>query len=496
MTQPQEFRSGKDAVEFARRILDLETKRIVEGYQGFINGDAPKKPVRGYYPEFSFDVERLTKPKDKARPLGYFRYKGRNATTVSRLDSRGDYWTEQLQGLIDNNDLPVKVGLSETPIPLPYALNEIYDLRKNVEIAGTVSDERANDIAALFDLPEAEDHISEMLPGSDDVPLSMYNGAMTDRSYGRIIHYTGTHPNFFQRHVLFTNYQDYIDEFRAHAKEMVSPEGQSLQDPYLAFVEPGNNVTTALDCQGHFDYVKGQTLGRAPQMPAYHLIREDGSGVSIVNIGVGPSNAKTMTDELAFLRSDAWMMVGHCAGLDNHMDIGDYIIPKGYVLRDGIMDRMMDTNIDVPDISEINGALIRSVKKVLGVDGDDFKRVCRQGVITTIADRNWETPATRAELEELTARFRRNNSAGLEMETGTIATNGFRHKVPYGGILCVSDKPMHGVPKMPGVANTFYRERVKQQFKIAMEAIEELRLAGKDPNSRQMRSGFDWSPVL
>ena len=496
MTKPQEFRSGREAVEYARQLLDRETTQIVDAYQRFIDGDAPKVPVRHFYPEFSFDVQRTIRPKDKARPLGYFRYKGRNATTVSRLDNRSEYWAEQLQMLIDNNDLPVKVGLSDTPIPLPYALNETYDLRKNIEIAGSVSDERANDIEDLFDFPSAEDHISEKLPGSNDIPLSMYNGPLTDRSYGRIVHYTGTHPNFFQRYILFTNYQDYMDEFRAHAQEMVSPDTENGRDPYMAFVEPGNNVTAAPDFRDHFDHVKGQDLGRPAQMPAYHLVREDGSGVSIVNIGVGPSNAKTMTDELAFLRSDAWVMVGHCAGLDNHMDIGDYIIPKGYVLRDGIMDRILDTNVDVPDISEINGALIKSVKKVLGVNGDEFKRVCRQGLITTIADRNWEIPSTRAELEKLEARFRGNNSDGLEMETGTIAYNGFRHKVPYGGILCVSDKPMHGVPKMPGVANTFYRQRVRQQFKIAMEAIELLREAGKDPNSRQIRSGFDWAPVL
>jgi AMP nucleosidase len=35
----------------------------------------------------------------------------------------------------------------------------------------------------------------------------------------------------------------------------------------------------------------------------YHLARTDGQGgITIVNIGVGPSNAKTITDHLAVLR--------------------------------------------------------------------------------------------------------------------------------------------------------------------------------------------------
>jgi AMP nucleosidase len=47
--------------------------------------------------------------------------------------------------------------------------------------------------------------------------------------------------------------------------------------------------------------------------------------------------------------------------------------------------------------------------------------------------------------------------------------------VPYGTLLCVSDKPLHGEIKLPGMANTFYRERVDQHLRIGMRAIERLR---------------------
>ena len=45
------------------------------------------------------------------------------------------------------------------------------------------------------------------------------------------------------------------------------------------------------------------------------------------------------------------------------------------------------------------------------------------------------------------------------MESATIAANGFRFRVPYGTLLCVSDKPLHGELKLPGMAYHFYRER-------------------------------------
>ena len=58
----------------------------------------------------------------------------------------------------------------------------------------------------------------------------------------------------------------------------------------------------------------GDELGavppRLPQMPAYHLTRPNHGGITMVNIGVGPANAKTITDHIAVLRPHAWMMLG------------------------------------------------------------------------------------------------------------------------------------------------------------------------------------------
>ena len=42
--------------------------------------------------------------------------------------------------------------------------------------------------------------------------------------------------------------------------------------------------------------------------------------------------------------------------------------------------------------------------------------------------------------------------------------------MPYGTLLCVSDKPLHGEIKLPGMANHFYRERVDQHLRIGIRA--------------------------
>ena len=62
-------------------------------------------------------------------------------------------------------------------------------------------------------------------------------------------------------------------------------------------------------------------------MPAWHLITADGQGITLVNIGVGHVNAKTICDHLAVLRPDVWLMIGHCSGTCRQA-IGDYVLAR------------------------------------------------------------------------------------------------------------------------------------------------------------------------
>ena len=61
------------------------------------------------------------------------------------------------------------------------------------------------------------------------------------------------------------------------------------------------------------------------------------------------------------------------------------------------------------------------------------------------------------------------------MEMAAIAANGFRFRVPYGTLLCVSDKPLHGEIKLAGMAGEFYRQRVGQHLEIGLKALERLK---------------------
>jgi AMP nucleosidase len=278
---------------------------------------------------------------------------------------------------------------------------------------------------------------------------------------------------------LFTNYQFYIDEFvRLGHELMASPDDTA--DAYVAFVEPGNTVT--LRGGGN---PAGGVPPRLPQMPAYHLVRNDRAGISMVNIGIGPANAKTITDHVAVLRPHAWIMLGHCAGLRNTQQLGDYVLAHGYVREDHVLDEDLPLWVPVPPLAEVQVALATAVADVTRLTGYELKRVMRTGTVASTDNRNWELLPHRTPMR----RFSQSRAIALDMESATIAGNGFRFRVPYGTLLCVSDKPLHGEIKLPGMANHFYRERVDQHLRIGMRAIELLRERRSDQlHSRKLRS--------
>jgi AMP nucleosidase len=304
-----------------------------------------------------------------------------------------------------------------------------------------------------------------------------------DYSLHRLRHYTGSMPEWFQNFVLFTNYQFYIDEFiKLGHEQMNRPDSE-----YIAFVEPGNVVTRRVGLPREALDQLGSAPPRLPQMPAYHLIRQGHGGITMVNIGVGPSNAKNITDHVAVLRPHAWLMLGHCAGLRNSQQLGDYVLAHAYVREDHVLDEELPLWVPIPALAEIQVALEQAVADVTQCKGADLKRIMRTGTVASTDNRNWELlPGN-----EPQRRFSQSRAVALDMESAAIAANGFRFRVPYGTLLCVSDKPLHGEIKLPGMANQFYRERVDQHLRIGMRAIEILRSQGPQRlHSRKLRS-FD-----
>ncbi len=488
---PTRFDDPAAALARVQEIYAASVAHLRAALQRFVAGE-DIAPVRANYPFVRIRTQTAARPDSNLDGLAYGFVDGPGLfeTSLTRPDLFADYYLQQFTLLLQNHGVPLEIGTGHQPIPLHFALGE----REHVE--GTLTPARRGLLRDLFDLPDLaamDDGIAngthEPSPG-EPRPLALFTAPRVDYSLQRLKHYTGTSTEHFQNFVLFTNYQFYIDEFvrlgHALMQHRADPSQAHELDDCIGFVEPGNVLTVRTGCT--LDGLPGAAPERLPQMPAYHLIRRDRSGITMVNIGVGPANAKTMSDHIAVLRPHAWLMLGHCAGLRNTQSLGDYVLAHGYVREDHVLDEELPLWVPIPSLAEIQQALEQAVADVTQLQGFELKKILRTGTVASTDNRNWELlPNTKDGGPE--RRFSQSRAIALDMESATIAANGFRFRVPYGTLLCVSDKPLHGEIKLPGMADQFYRARVDQHLRIGLRAVELLRSGPLGQlHSRKLRS--------
>jgi len=477
--EARRFTDVTQAIDYVTELYDEATAFLRNSFMAVMQGNAVEQRYRAYYPEACVVITSHATI-DSRLSFGHFTDPGTYVSTLTRPDLFRAYLTQQLQLIVENHGVDIEIRPSETPIPVHFAMGE-----------GAVLEGQAAELSTpmrdMFDVPELADIDDAIVnsrvpmePGGTG-PLAPFTAQRVDYSLARLAHYTATSAHHFQNHILFTNYQFYVDEFIGFAKAAIADP----KSGYDALVEPGNHIHTA---QGQ----EGTPSDRVPQMPTYHLTRKNGTGITLVNIGVGPSNAKTITDHVAVLRPHAWVMVGHCAGLRNSQSLGDYVLAHAYVREDHVLDDDLPTWVPIPALAEIQVALEDAVEDVTGYKGYDLKRIMRTGTVATIDNRNWELRDQSGPVQRLS----QSRAIALDMESATIAANGFRFRVPYGTLLCVSDKPLHGELKLPGMATSFYKRQVAQHLLIGIKAMEALRdMPLERLHSRKLRS-FDETAFL
>ena len=481
-----QFEDAEGAYRTLCELYDNQINYLRQQFTAFLHGDIPAERISVTYPYVSITIDKQM-PVDARKSYGFLPGLGRYKTTVTQPEAFPDYYRDQFELLLANHKVPLEIGVSDDVIPIHFALGDNVMQVKEV----------TPDIQALlphyFDQPDLY-HIDDTIVNgawsvrdNDALPLALFTAPRVDLSMQRLKHYSATSPKHFQNFVMFTNYQFYVDEFvktgRALMEKTTDPALLEYGSQYTAFVEPGEMVTYN---QNLLDKApEGEHRLNLPQMPAYHLKRADDNGITLVNIGVGPSNAKTITDHIAVLRPHVWLMLGHCAGLRAEQNMGDYVLAHGYVRDDHVLDEDLPPWVPLPALAEVQLALQQAVSDVTGLKDFDLKRIMRTGTVATVDDRNWELQPQAS----LIKRFNQSRAIALDMESATISANGFRYRVPYGTLLCVSDKPLHGALKLPGMAHQFYRQRVAQHLQIGIRAMELLRAEGPDRlHSRKLRS--------
>jgi AMP nucleosidase len=476
----ESFTEPAAAVARLYDIYERNTGFLRNRFEAYAAGEPLTTRVRASYPFVRVTTSTHARV-DSRLSYGFVARPGVYETTVTRPDLFRAYLMEQIGLLIENHGVAVEIGESSEPIPVHFAYRRDMNIAAAIVRGGNLTVERP--LRDLFDTPDLaamDDTIVngtlQVLPGAPE-PLALFRAARVDYSLHRLYHYTGTDPEHFQNFVIFTNYQFYVDTFSRFCRERMA-SGHSVSD---AFVEPGNVITRNVRLGGD---TTGHAVERMPQMPAFHLVEADDRGITMVNIGTGPSNARNITDHVAVLRPHAWLMLGHCAGLRNTQKLGDYVLAHGYVREDHVLDQELPLGTPVPALAEMQVALEQAVGEVTGMKGFDLKRVMRTGTVASVDNRNWEIGGS-----GIIRRLSQSRAIALDMESATIAANGFRFRVPYGTLLCVSDKPLHGEIKLAGMADKFYRQRVGQHLEIGLKALEKVKAQDWERlHSRKLRS--------
>ena len=473
---------ASDLVADLDRLYRASVARLQAAMSAYIADGTTPDPVSRTDGSFAYPEIRLVYKGgvDRPTPLRSF---GRLVTagdyriSVTKPAIFAEYLTEQLTLLIEDYDVTVEAVEGRQEIPFPYVIEPGHALSLD-EVSAT---ELSRHFPAT-ELAHIGDEIADGLWVANDEtrPLALFDGLRTDFSLARLRHYMGTPAEHAQRFVLFTNYHRYVDEFVRWAGTQLGEGSRfnSLSGAGGITISSGDDI----------DKIISDSAWRRHQMPAYHLMADDRTGITLVNIGVGPSNAKTICDHLAVLRPEAWLMIGHCGGLRPSQRIGDYVLAHAYLRDDHVLDDVLPPEIPIPAIAEVQLAMAKAAEIVSGQSGEELKRRLRTGTIVTTDDRNWELPYSKSAL-----RFSLSRAVGIDMESATIAAQGYRFRVPYGTLLCVSDKPLHGELKLPGQANRFYERAISEHLRIGIETCEQLRLEGAKLHSRKLRA-FDEPP--
>lgn len=471
MTQASQIVSELD------RLYTASVERLQAALTAYLrDGTIPSADSRRdgsfAYPEIHLRFRGQESRPTPPRSFGRLVSPGDYRISVTKPAIFADYLTEQLTLLIEDFDVEVSAAEGRQEIPFPYVLDPGHAL--------SLDQVSASELARWFpatELAHIGDEIADGLWMTVDGtrPLALFDGLRTDFSLARLRHYMGTPAEHVQRFVLFTNYHRYVDEFVRWAASQLG-EGSR----FTALSGAGNVMIHRPE---DVDTIVTDSAWRRHQMPAYHLMAEDQTGITLVNIGVGPSNAKTICDHLAVMRPEAWLMIGHCGGLRPSQRIGDYVLAHAYLRDDHVLDDVLPPEIPVPAIAEVQVAMAKAAEIVSGQSGEELKRRLRTGTIVTTDDRNWELRYSQSAL-----RFSLSRAVGIDMESATIAAQGYRFRVPYGTLLCVSDKPLHGELKLPGQANRFYERAISEHMRIGIQACEQLRLEGDRLHSRKLRA--------
>jgi AMP nucleosidase len=231
--------------------------------------------------------------------------------------------------------------------------------------------------------------------------------------------YTGTPANKFEKQIILTNFDYYIERFK---------------------LIPGSIAT------------KGSAMNVAHNAE---------KGVSIIDFSIGSPNAALIIELLSVVDAKAVLFLGMCGGLHRSLKVGDFILPMAAIRDEGASKHFMPMRVPALPTFKIQ----KFVSQIIVEKGLDY----RTGVVHTTDYRFWEF--NERFKEDLYAE----RALAIEMECATLFIGGFASKVPIGALLLVSDLPLkRGGIKTKKSAKKVFRQFTDLHLDMGIKAMSEI----------------------
>lgn len=236
--------------------------------------------------------------------------------------------------------------------------------------------------------------------------------------------YTGTHPRDFQKQIILTNFDYYLERFHT---------------------------------------LCGETRTKGSAFAAAHSPKR---GVSIINFSIGSPTAALIIELLATVEPKAVLFLGICGGLHRSLKVGDFILPTAAIRDEGASKYYMPNHVPALPTFKIQ----KFVSQIIMEKGLDY----RTGVIHTTDYRFWEFDTGFKE------KLREERSLAIEMECATLFIGGFVSKVPIGAALLVSDTPLkRGGIKTGKSSRGVFQKYTDIHIEVGIQAMSEIKDRGE-----------------
>jgi len=231
--------------------------------------------------------------------------------------------------------------------------------------------------------------------------------------------YTNCSLEEFCEHILITNFRQYIQAFQ--------------------------EMTEGAFSEGNFRIVN------VPDM-----------NCTMIDFGIGSPQAALLINCLAYLdKLKSVIMLGMCGGIDDILEIGDFVIPSAAVRGEGTSRHYLPPEFPAIPASSVNLFCIGAVRKV------GLNPHC--GIVYTTDRRLWEFD------DEFIDYLRRQRILAIEMELATLFSVAYRFEVPIGSIMLVSDMPLQrrGI-KSKKLHQEIFSKHMGPHLDIAIDAVRNI----------------------